>query len=39
MNEYVAHALAIDCDKVARYLVERLREYIEESGARGACWA
>jgi len=35
MNEYVAQALAIDCDKVARYLVERLREYIEESGARG----
>lgn len=35
MNEYVAKALAIDCDKVSRYLVERLREYIEESGLKG----
>ncbi|MGC8582240.1 MAG: NAD+ synthase [Thermoproteus sp.] len=35
MIEYVRRALAIDCEAVSRYLVERLREYFEESGAAG----
>ncbi|MEZ0248943.1 MAG: NAD+ synthase [Thermoproteus sp.] len=35
MIDYVKRALAIDCDAVSRYIVERLREYIEESGAKG----
>ncbi|MEL9991584.1 MAG: NAD+ synthase [Thermoproteus sp.] len=35
MIDYIKKALAIDCEVVSRYIVERLREYIEESGAKG----
>lgn len=35
MLEYIRRALSIDCDVVVGYLVKRLRDYLEESGARG----
>ncbi|CCC81285.1 NAD+ synthase [Thermoproteus tenax] len=35
MNEYVRRMLQIDCETVSAYIVERLREYMEESGLSG----
>lgn len=35
MIDYVKKAFAIDCETVVGYLVKRLKEYFEESGAKG----